>query len=327
LYGDWTKPSRSGSAPADVPQQPGIPVAPSTTAIPERDTGRRRSGAAYDDDLDRDLDRDGTRYDVDDEPYGGRYDDRAGDDRADHHTRGDYDEEPPRVRGPVTGPSTGPSTEVRGGRAAYRAERQAFDAERRKEEKRKGESMSARDYLDGKDEPRGPRGTRRKMMALVSAAVIALGVLGVWSFTSPKTQETASRTPVTASSAPPSGVAGTSALPPLVSDVPSVSSAPSTPIRLPVTVLNATSTNGLAGRISSALQAGGWPAGGIGQYSGGDIASTTVFFAAGNENQREAALQLVNQFPQIIGPTTLFFPVPDQTAPGLVVVAAGDWQP
>jgi hypothetical protein len=41
-----------------------------------------------------------------------------------------------------------------------------------------------------------------------------------------------------------------------------------------------------------------------------------------------AALQLIEQFPQLQGPTPRFFEVPaDVQAPGLVVVAAGDWQP
>jgi hypothetical protein len=122
-------------------------------------------------------------------------------------------------------------------------------------------------------------------------------------------------------------VQDTTALPPLVTDVPQVEEAPSTPVRVPVTVLNATDTTGLAGRISGALAGAGWPAGGTGQYTGGDVAATTVFIPEGDETARQAAVQLVDQFPQITGPQTLFFAVPEQVTPGIVVVAAGDWQP
>jgi hypothetical protein len=155
-------------------------------------------------------------------------------------------------------------------------------------------------------------------------------VLGAWSFRSPETQDAATGTAATTSAAAPtSGVqdAATATLPPLVTDVPQVSDAPATPVRVPVTVLNATDTTGLAGRISAALTGSGWPAAGTGQYTGGDVPVTTVYFTEGDEQQRQAAVQLVDQFPQITGPATRFFPVPDQATPGLVVVAAGDWKP
>ena len=55
---------------------------------------------------------------------------------------------------------------------------------------------------------------------------------------------------------------------------------------------------------------------------------TEVFFAEGDETQRQAAAQLVEQFPELQGPAPRFFDLPAEvTAPGLVVVAAGEWQP
>ena len=51
---------------------------------------------------------------------------------------------------------------------------------------------------------------------------------------------------------------------------------------------------------------------------------TTVYFTEGDETQRQAALQLVEQFPQLQGPAPRFFELPAEiTAPGLVIVAAG----
>jgi hypothetical protein len=95
-----------------------------------------------------------------------------------------------------------------------------------------------------------------------------------------------------------------------------------------VTVLNATDVNGLAATISSAVVAAGWESPGIGAYTAGDVAASTVFFTEGDETQRQAAVQLVDQFPQLQGPTPRFFELPpDVPAPGLVIVASGDWQP
>jgi LytR cell envelope-related transcriptional attenuator len=200
------------------------------------------------------------------------------------------------------------------------------DAERRKVAKRNGESLSARAYLDGADLD-GPRAPRRRVMALVAVAIVALGVLGVYSFASPKTQPTAAGTPVPTTSAAPSSGVQDAVLPPLSTAPEPVPSAPSTPVRVPVTVLNATRVTGLAGRIAGVLQAGGWEAPATGTYTGGDVAVTTVFFTEGDETQRQAAVQLVDQFPQLTGPAPRFFEVPDQPTPGLVVVAGGEWQP
>ena len=100
------------------------------------------------------------------------------------------------------------------------------------------------------------------------------------------------------------------------------------PIRVPVTVLNATDINGLAGKISAAVVGAGWESPAVGAYTGGDVAVSTVFFTEGDENQRQSALQLIEKFPQLSGPAPRFFELPaDVAAPGLVVVAAGDWQP
>jgi hypothetical protein len=117
-------------------------------------------------------------------------------------------------------------------------------------------------------------------------------------------------------------------LPTLPTATVEVPPAPTTPVRVPVTVLNATDTNGLAAKAAAVFVDGGWEAPGVGGYTGGDVAASTVFFTEGDETQRQAAVQLVDAFPQLQGPAVRFFELPaDITAPGLVVVLTGDWQP
>jgi hypothetical protein len=107
-----------------------------------------------------------------------------------------------------------------------------------------------------------------------------------------------------------------------------VEAAPATPVRVPVTVLNGTDVTGLAARVSDQIGGGGWETVEPGTYEGDDIASSTVYFAQGDEKQRQAAVQLVDQFPQLEGPVVRFFDLPEGVeAPGLVVVTAGDWKP
>lgn len=222
---------------------------------------------------------------------------------------------------PAAGISRGSTRTPVGGRAASRADRQAADDARRRAAKENGIAL-----LD--DEPR--RAPRRMAKGLVAMGVVALGVLGVYQVTSPKTDEAAAstRTPATTSVAP------LTPLPPLPEldtgeeTAPVEETAPSTPVRLPVTVLNATDVNGLAAKISGAVVGGGWEAAGVGTYAGDDVAASTVYYTEGDETQLQAAIALKDQFPQLQGPSPRFFELPAEiTTPGLVVVAAGDWTP
>jgi hypothetical protein len=334
MYGDWTKPSRSDeldddSRPMDRPLM-AVP-GPGTTMIPERTIHRGRD-EAFDDEYDEDL-AEGYEDDLDgrleargyvddgftDERFPDRrfegqpFDDERFDDErfdsAEMHTTGAVE--------PVSGPGTGPV----GGRAARRAERTAADEARRKAAKaRRGKPMD-----DGAEAPRRPR---RVAMSLLAMALVALAVLGVYSFATPDTQET-SASGIATSSAAPSTAPDTAALAPQpTTPTQSVEVAPTTPVRVPVTVLNQTDVNGLAAKISEQIVGAGWQSPGVGAYSGGDVSVTTVFFTEGDEQQRQAAVQLVDQFAgKINGPAPRFFEVPDVAAPGLVVVATGDWQP
>jgi hypothetical protein len=228
----------------------------------------------------------------------------------------DTDGSPAEVAGPASGP-------IAGGRAAQRAERQAAELARRKAAKRNGTPLP--EALEDEEEPGKPR---RVVKGLLAMTVVALGVLGVYSYMSPETQETGSQT-ATEDSVP--DVTGTlpNPLPELPTTPVDVEPVVSTPVRAPVTVLNATEINGLAAKAATALNGGGWETPGVGGYTAGDVAASTVFFTEGDETQRQAALQLVDAFPQLQlqGPTPRFFELPaDVTAPGLVVVLAADWQ-
>ncbi|MGY1661570.1 LytR C-terminal domain-containing protein [Geodermatophilus sp. SYSU D00705] len=299
-YRDWTSPSRTRDA---APP-------PATEAIPDRNPVREQAGSgagrtpapATEAIPDRNADRR----------------DRADDERG---PQADTD----RHRGPDTGTDTG----VVGGRAAFRAERQAAEAERRKAARRSGGGSTAARLDDADGEGRRGSGVRRAAAGLLAVAVVALLVLGVYSFAGSDPQETS--TDRTASAAPSSTAAPaapSSALPPLeVAPLPPADAAPADPVRAPVTVLNATGVTGLAADVAAALGAQGWESPGVGQYQGGDVAVTTVYFTKGDETQRQAAVQLVEQFPQITGPVERFFEVPDVAVPGLVVVTTGEWRP
>ncbi|HLM05782.1 MAG TPA: LytR C-terminal domain-containing protein [Blastococcus sp.] len=230
-----------------------------------------------------------------------------------------YDDEfePVEPRGPVSGPHS-----VVGGRAAMRAERQAADMARRKAEKRTGSAVAVLD--EDEDVVRRPR---RVVKGLVAMAVVALGVLGVYSYVSPETAETSATTPV-ATNTTPSLAAPADPLPELPTTPPEVEPIVVAPVFAPVTVLNATEINGLAAKVAGALNGAGWETPGVGGYTAGDVAASTVFFTEGDETQRQAAVSLVDAFPQLQGPAPRFFDLPaDVSAPGIVVVLTGDWQP
>jgi hypothetical protein len=317
-YGDWTHPSRSndteeGLRPAAEDDARGpllVRSAPGTTAIPEREIHRGR-GEAFDDGYDAD-----DRYDDDDDPFDRRY---PGERFADEG----FDSEQmaaARAGDAVRGPSTGHGTGPVGGRAALRQQRQAAEVARRKAAKgRRDKAM-----LDEEERPRRPR---RVAISLLAMVLVALAVLGVYSFATSDTEETGAQSPATSSAPAPSPAPDTAALAPKPTPVQSVETAPTTPVRVPVTVLNSTAINGLAAKIAAQVVAGGWQSPGVGAYKGGDVAVSTVFFTEGDEQQRQAAVQLVDQFPQLHGPAPRFFEVPDVAAPGLVVVVTGDWQP
>jgi hypothetical protein len=306
-YRDWTRPSGSGAPPA-------------TTAIPDRDISRgRASGTAAS----------ASEVPATEVPRTGAYEERFGDAAEELPAGAEVDLRDPASgkRPAATGPASGSQTGVVGGRAALRAGRQAAEEERRKEAKRNG-VRHVRTPVPGMedDEPRPPR-RRRGAGALIAVVVVALLVLGVYSFASPETQEASDGQDqaVPSTSAP---VVTSGALPPLtVPPLEPVDEAPATPVRVGVTVLNATGVQGLAGDIAGVLAADGWDTVDTGAYEGTDVGATTVYFTEGDDTQRQSALQLVEAHPEVAGPAVLFFEVPESSVGGLVVVATGDWQP
>jgi hypothetical protein len=169
------------------------------------------------------------------------------------------------------------------------------------------------------------RGSRGRVVVLVAVVVVALVALAVWSFQRPGSEQPAASTPSAtgSASAAPSSAAPSSAVVPTAADP-----TPAGPVFAPVTVLNATSVNGLAGDIGTALAAGGWQVLEPGRYSEQDVATTTVFYTAGDTTQEQAAATLQAQFPEIAGgPSERFFDVPGVDDPGIVIIATGNWQP
>jgi hypothetical protein len=339
-YGDWTKPSHP-SEPIDLPFDPGfaaddsgqfrlqVPLAPATTAIPERPVNRRGRRATEAPEFDSaqfdSAALDSTEFDsaaLDSTEFDRSRLDSAEFDRS-RLDSAEFD-------GPALAPASdefaarGLSTGTGrvGGRAAVRAELRAMDEKRRKAAKRNGEAVGIPDDEDT------PRRSRRVLMGLVAMTVVALGVLGVYSVVSPETQEASSGSTATQSSAPaPADVSAV--LPPLETPELDVETAPpAAPVKAPVTVLNATEINGLAADVAAVLAAGGWETPGVGTYLADDIATSTVFYTEGDENQRQAAESLKAQFPQLQTAAERFFEVPEGVAaPGLVVVLTAEWQP
>jgi hypothetical protein len=301
-YGDWTKPSRPTDDYVSGPVGLRIPPAPPTTAIPDRTVSGRRGGpsAAFDEDIDREYPV-GSAADYDDE----------------------YDDAPLEVHPSAPLPS-GPIAV--GGRAARRAERQAAEQARLKAAKRNGVPIvDALEAAELGEEPLPTRKPRRVAKGLVAMVVVACVVLGAYSLMSPKASQAASRTPATSPSA--AAASDTTALPPL-STAPVPPPVAVAPVRVPVTVLNATSVTGLAAKVAAQLTPKGWPEAGVGAYTGANVAASTVFFTQGDEKQRQAAVQLVDQFPKLTGPAVRFFDLPAGVpSSGLVVVLTGDWQP
>lgn len=72
-------------------------------------------------------------------------------------------------------------------------------------------------------------------------------------------------------------------------------SAPATVTKVPVVVLNQTTTVGLAAVFRSALRAGGWKVPAIGDFRG-NVPATTVYYPPG---KKAAAKELMAQFAQV----------------------------
>ncbi len=242
-------------------------------------------------------------------------------------TRLDLDTGPHEASGPDSGPigSTGP---VRS-RAALRAQRQAAEAARKRSGRRGAPAAPSGATASGLGGIAARKATRRRgLLVVLAVMVVAMVVLGVYTVTAPgsRTASTSSPTTPAVRSAPTTSAPAPTT--PAVTTPPApVVVEPPAPVRVPITVLNNTGITGLAVDIGRAFSGGGWEVRATGNYSNSDIALTTVYFTDGDVAQQQAALQLQQQFPTLNGPVPRFFDVPDDPAPGLVVVATGNWRP
>jgi LytR cell envelope-related transcriptional attenuator len=132
------------------------------------------------------------------------------------------------------------------------------------------------------------------------------------------------------SSAPMSSSAAGSSVP-ATSGAPS-SGTPSTPpssagapsgavVHAPLTVLNNTTTQGLAGQAADVFSGKGWTVNDVSNYTG-NLATTTVFYDPSDPAQQRAARSLAAQFPAI---TAVQPRINDLPGKGLTVVLAPNW--
>ncbi len=131
-------------------------------------------------------------------------------------------------------------------------------------------------------------------------------------------------------SAPVSSSAAGSSVP-ATSGAPS-SGTPSTPpssagapsgavVHAPLTVLNNTTTQGLAGQAADVFSGKGWTVNDVSNYTG-NLATTTVFYDPSDPAQQRAARSLAAQFPAI---TAVQPRINDLPGKGLTVVLAPNW--
>jgi LytR cell envelope-related transcriptional attenuator len=123
---------------------------------------------------------------------------------------------------------------------------------------------------------------------------------------------TATPSPTTASASPRSTAHAT----------PVAHRSPGQRVMAPLVVLNDSRITGLAHRAAAQFEAKGWTVTSVGNYSGTDLAVTTVFFTRGDARQRAAAHHLAAQFTGIrrIAPRSA-----NSGSQGLTVVLTRDY--
>lgn len=194
-------------------------------------------------------------------------------------------------------------------------------------------------------EPGGrPRPLRLAGLALVAVALVAAaaGLITViidgdddgTAAPPPSTSATSTGQPESPPSATPTGPSAassaptSSATPPAASPSTSAASpapppppAPPPATALPVRVYNNSTITGLAARAASDFRGAGWRVEEVGNYPGGIIPTSTVYFRPGTDEEA-AARTLGNRFDLRIEPR---FPGIDQASPGLIVIVTNDY--
>ncbi|MBA2307878.1 MAG: LytR C-terminal domain-containing protein [Pseudonocardiales bacterium] len=128
------------------------------------------------------------------------------------------------------------------------------------------------------------------------------------------TTETSSSTPpVTTTTAPLTTTAAPVAPPP---------APPPAPVRAPLRVYNNSTIPGLANRAAEDFRSAGWPVEEVGNYPGGIIPTSTVYFRPGS-GEEVAARQLGSEFGLRVEPR---FAGLGDASPGLIVIVTNDYQ-
>jgi hypothetical protein len=138
----------------------------------------------------------------------------------------------------------------------------------------------------------------------------------------PETTETSGTTGTTTGSSAPATSSSPSA-PPGTGSVPPGGDGNGEPGKTQqVRVFNNSTVGGLAGRAADELRESGWTVAQVGNYSGGVIPTTTVYYRAGTPEQSAAEL-LADEFGMRVEPR---FEGISDFGPGLVVIVTGDYQ-
>ncbi|MET9230843.1 LytR C-terminal domain-containing protein [Lentzea sp. NPDC003310] len=172
----------------------------------------------------------------------------------------------------------------------------------------------------------------------VAAVALVIGVVSLFgggSSDTPPAAEGTSTAPPAASetssaqppaSTPPSSAPVTTTASPTVPPASSV--VPPPPVtqpgvaKAPVRIYNNSTITGLASKASDEVRANGWAVEGTGNYSGGTIPTTTVYFRPGTEEEASAK-ELASVLRARVEPR---FDGIQSSAPGIILIVTNDYQ-
>lgn len=172
--------------------------------------------------------------------------------------------------------------------------------------------------------PHPPMRVLGMALVILAVALVGVGVLiggGSQSTAAAPTEAapTLTTAPETTTPSPPSTT--TPEPPTTTTPPPTTPSAETSSEQVTVQVLNNTTTRGLADRAAQQLRGDGWNVAKVGNYPGGIVSSTTVYFRPGTEEQA-AATRLAGTLGASAQPRTSAFAA---FGDGLIVVLAPDY--
>ncbi|WP_054812339.1 LytR C-terminal domain-containing protein [Nocardia arizonensis] len=172
---------------------------------------------------------------------------------------------------------------------------------------------------------------RALAMVLIALAIVFAGLGAMSLSNSDADSETAAPASSTTTAAAPTATAQrtgagatateavTTTAPTTTTVAPPPPTAPAVNRAVPVRVLNNSLVAGLAARTADQLQGQGWTNVSSGNYAGGTIAKTTVFYGD-SPGEREAAMEIAQQIGATAEPKS---GGPGDAATGVVVILAG----